>query len=308
MRIAILGATSEIGKNLVASFAVHGDADLVLYARRPEAVAAWLATVGLSGRYLVSGFDAFDAKQQFDAIINFVGVGNPAQAVAMGASIFDVTLAFDELALQYVRRHPECKYLFLSSGAVYGGDFSTPVDENSRSVIEINQLRPQDWYGAAKLHAECRHRSLPQLPIVDLRVFSYFSHTQDVSARFLMTDAIRAIRSGDTLVTSDANIVRDYLGARDFHQLVSLVLAAKPVNEVVDCHSLEPVDKLTLLASLAGQFGLKHEVRAAAVGVNATGAKMNYFSKNRRSEVFGYSPSMTSLSTILEETRLMICA
>ena len=37
----------------------------------------------------------------------------------MGASIFDVTLKYDEMALDYVRQHPDCRYIFLSSGAAY---------------------------------------------------------------------------------------------------------------------------------------------------------------------------------------------
>src|ERR1700722_1086401 len=123
MRIAIFGATSQIGKDLVSSFVAHGTDELVLFARRPEAVKEWLVGWGASDKCAAPDFAEFSHDQRFDALINFVGVGNPAQAVAMGASIFDVTLKFDELALEYVRRHPDCRYLFLSSGAAYGAQF-----------------------------------------------------------------------------------------------------------------------------------------------------------------------------------------
>ena len=59
MRIAILGATSQIAKDLVLSFASHSNYDLVLYARRPEAVRQWMADVGLDGRYPIADFAAF---------------------------------------------------------------------------------------------------------------------------------------------------------------------------------------------------------------------------------------------------------
>ena len=137
-----------------------------------------------------SGF----ANHEFDAIINFVGVGNPAQAIAMGNSIFDITLRFDEMVLDYLQTHPNCRYLFLSSGAAYGSSFNEPVNRDAPAIVAINNLVPQDWYGVAKLHAECRHRSYPELPIIDIRVFNYFSRTQDISARFLITDILRAIR------------------------------------------------------------------------------------------------------------------
>ena len=301
-RIAILGATSQIAKDLVLSISRQSSLDLVLFARRPEIVSQWLAKVGLSGRYNnVADFGAFSADEHFDAILNFVGVGDPAQAAAMGTSIFDITLEYDTMALDYLRQHPECRYLFLSSGAAYGSSFDEPVDENSKAVIAINNFQPQDWYAVAKLHAECRHRSLLHLPIVDIRVFNYFSHTQDISSRFFITDILRAIQFGEVLLTSSDNIVRDYIGPDDFYQLVSLILAAQPSNNVVDCYTKAPVDKMTLLSNMKECFGLVYEVRDAPVGVNATGVKMNYFSKNRRAETFGYLPSKKSLDSILEE-------
>lgn len=306
MRIAILGATSQIAKDLVLSFAKHARHELRLFARRPEAVAEWLCGVGLSAKYPVAAFEDFGANDLFDAILNFVGVGNPAQAVAMGSSIFDVTLKYDEMALNYLSCHPGCRYVFLSSGAAYGSNFEQPVDGNSQATISINQLQQQDWYAVAKLHAECHHRALPHLPIVDVRVFNYFSHTQDMSARFFITDVLRAIQSGETLITSPDNIVRDYIGPEDFYQLVAQILAAPATNEVVDCYTQAPVDKITLLASMKERFGLRYEMSNAPAGVNATGAKMNYFSNNRRAEVFGYVPPRDSLQTILDEAFLAL--
>lgn len=305
MRIAILGATSQIAKDLVLSFSTQSNHELVLFARRPEVVKQWLATAGLFDRYAIADFDAFSVAEHFDALLNFVGVGNPAQAATMGASIFDVTLRYDEMALDYVRQHPECRYIFLSSGAAYGSSFDQPVDENTKAVITINNLQPQDWYAVAKLHAECRHRSLAQLPIVDIRVFNYFSRTQDISAKFFITDILRSIRTNETLITSSENIVRDYIGPADFYQLVSLLMAAPDMNEVVDCYTAAPVDKMTLLEVMKGRFGLRYEMRHAPAGLNATGAKRNYFSTNRRAETVGYLPKTTSLGTILNELSLL---
>ncbi|TCS35118.1 nucleoside-diphosphate-sugar epimerase [Paucimonas lemoignei] len=307
MRIAILGATSQIAKDLILSFAAQKSSDeLVLFARRPDAVAAWLARTGLSGRYAIADFGTFGMETSFDALLNFVGVGNPAQAAAMGTAIFDITLQYDEMALHYQRRYPDCRYIFLSSGAAYGGNFEQPADENTRANIPINDLQPQDWYAAAKLHAECRHRSLAQFPIVDLRVFNYFSRTQDLSARFFITDLIRSICSGEKMITSPDNIMRDYLGPDDFSQLVSRVLAAPPANAALDCYTLAPTDKMSLLRAMQAQFGLAFEVRDGPAGVNATGMKMHYFSTNRKAAAFGYQPSRSSLDSVMDEARIVL--
>lgn len=306
MRIAILGATSQIAKDLVLSFRAQSSHELVLYARRPEVVSQWLASVGLVGRYAVADFAAFSADAHFDAILNFVGVGDPAQAAAMGASIFVVTLKYDEMALDYVRQHPDCRYIFLSSGAAYGESFDAPVDENTKTVIAINNLQPQDWYAVAKLHAKCRHRSLPHLAIIDIRVFNYFSHTQDISARFLITDILRAIRDKTVLQTSPDHIVRDFLHPLDFANLVNALLSAPASNAAVDCYSRAPIDKPSLLMAMKDEFGLRYEITEASASVNATGSKPHYYSLNMRAADFGYQPSLTSLEGIkLEMGKIM---
>lgn len=306
MRLAVFGATSQIAKDLVRSFAAQSSYELVLYARRPEVVSQWLASVGLSERYTVADFAAFSIDEHFEAILNFVGAGNPVQAAAMGASIFDVTLKYDEMALDYVRQHPACRYIFLSSGAAYGLSFDEPVDANTKAVIAINNLQPQDWYAVAKLHAECRHRALARLSIIDIRVFNYFSHTQDMSARFLITDILRAIRDKTVLKTSGDYIVRDFIHPLDFCNLVNAILAAPAANAVVDAYSKAPIDKPTLLAAMQEKFGLQHETVQTGAGFNATGGKPHYYSLNTRAAEFGYLPTLTSLQGVLEEASAIL--
>jgi len=300
MNIAILGATSQIARDLIVSFSAEAGQHLHLFARRPDDVVKWLASVGLAGRYAVDNFSVF-AGQEFDAVINFVGVGNPAQAVAMGNSIFDVTLRFDEMVLDYLKTHPACRYLFLSSGAAYGSSFNEPANRDTVATVAINNLAPHEWYGVAKLYAECRHRAHPELPIIDIRVFNYFSRTQDIEARFLIMDILRAIRDKTVLKTSPDYIVRDFLHPSDFYGLVSALLAAPPANAAVDCYSRAPIDKPTLLATMQEKFGLQYEITGAAVGVNATGSKPHYYSLNTRAADFGYQPAWTSLEGVLQE-------
>lgn len=300
MRIAVLGATSQIAMDLITSISGRGDMNLHLFARRPNDVKKWLGDVGILGLYPVDGYADFGA-QDFDAIINFVGAGNPAQISAMGASIFDVTFQYDELALDYLRKRPECRYIFLSSGAAYGSNFERPVDSSSKAEVAINSFGPRDWYALAKLYAECRHRSLSDYSIVDVRVFNYFSHTQDITARFLITDILRSIQNNSVLTTSSDVITRDFIHPSDFYQMITGILFSAPANAVVDCYSLSPVDKSSILDAMEKNFGLRYEVIASSAGVNATGGKPHYYSLNRIAKNFGYQPQLTSLDGILIE-------
>ncbi len=305
MKIAILGATSQIARDLIVSFSKTPEIQAHLFARRTDEVANWLAGNALAGRYPVDGFAEF-GKHDYDAVINFVGAGDPARLGAMGNSIFDVTLRFDEMVLEYLRTHPACRYLFLSSGAAYGSSFREPARRETPAMVAINELAPNEWYGVAKLHAECRHRAHPEFAIFDIRVFNYFSHTQDIAARFLITDILRAIREKTVLKTSPDYIVRDFLHPSDFHGLVSALLSAPAANTAVDCYSRAPISKPELLAAMQEQFGLQYEIVTAPASVNATGSKPHYYSLNTHAADFGYQPTLTSLEGVLQESRRVL--
>lgn len=307
-RIAILGASSRIAGDLILWLARQPGTALHLYVRRPQQMLDWLHQNGIAGQAQVGSYPHFGEGGEYFAVINFVGVGDPARALSMGAEILDLTHRFDSLALEYVQRHPRCRYLFTSSGAAYGSRFESPVDEDSQAAFAINALGSDAWYGMAKAHAECRHRAHPGLQIMDIRIFNYISQTQDLSARFLVTDAIRAIRDRSVLQTSAARTMRDYLHASDFCALVDAVLAAPPTNDVIDCYSKAPIEKTELLQALQAAFGLRYTVSPEQAGVNATGHKPCYYSLNRRASRFGYAPALSSLDGVLDATAALLDA
>jgi nucleoside-diphosphate-sugar epimerase len=307
MRIAILGATSHIAKDLIKQFFAEDCHELVLFARRAQAVTDWLCESGIEHGYAVCDFSSFNIDLHFDALINFVGVGNPAQTSAMGASIFDITLQYDQMALDYLEEHNDCRYIFFSSGAVYGGNFDEPVTEYSNALLPVNHFGAEHWYAAAKLYAECRHRAHTNKTITDIRVFNYFSYSVDLNAQFLITDILRSTRMREIFRTSASNITRDYAGPHEIYQLVNRILHASNVNCAVDCYTNAPVDKLTLLEAMSSAFGLRYELVPQATGMTATGNKTHYYSLNRRaSEAFGYLPLQTSQEVVLAQAKLIL--
>lgn len=302
-RVAILGASSQIARDLIRSFARRGRTEALLYVRDVAAMRRWLADNFI--HYPVAPYEEY-GREPHEAVLNFVGVGDPQRAAQMGGAIFGVTQQFDDLALEQLQRHPERRYIFLSSGAAYGSTFLQPAGPDTHASIAINALTPQEYYSVAKLHAECKHRAHQQLAITDLRVFNYFSHSQDLNARFFITDVLRAVRDGTVLQTAPGTMVRDYLHPEDFHQLVDCVLRAPPANRALDCYSAAPVDKLALLAAMEQRHGLRYAVSGETVAVNATGAKPHYYSLNRQAAELGYQPAYTSLDGILAESAIIL--
>jgi len=235
-------------------------------------------------------------------VLNCVGFGNPAMLGDSEADVFALTEEFDGLTFRYLAAHSESRLISFSSGAAYGGTFEEPAGESSWAKYAANCLGPGALYGLTKLASEARHRSTPDYPIVDLRLFGLFSRHIDPSARYLMNSVVSAIVEGTTLVTSSEDIVRDYVDPSDLARLVTAIIGAEPMNEVFDVYSVEPVRKFALLDIFAQRYGLTFIVEPETVVRSATGSKLNYYSTNRRASVVGYTPRFTSIEALLRET------
>jgi len=306
MNIAILGATSQIAKDLISSFSDE-DRNKVLYlfTRQPDKLKIWMHEKNINKKYLAIDYGSFN-ERKYDAIINFVGIGDPKIAIDMGPLIFDITLEYDQIALDYLKFNPHCKYIFLSSGAVYGDVFNEPANEKTRASIAINELQSSNWYLIAKLHAEARHRALNDFFIVDIRVFNYFSCAMNMEARFLITDIVRSIYEKNLLQISKDNVVRDDLGASDFSQLISLILESSLLNTSIDCYSKAPIDKKTILEVMQQHFNLRYEFCDRYQEINATGKKIHYYSLNHKAKSLGYDPKNTSLELLISQAKVML--
>lgn len=193
---------------------------------------------------------------------------------------------------------PGTRYIFLSSGAAYGPAFVEPAGRDTLARYPINDLKPSDFYSIAKLHAECRHRALPDAGIIDIRIFNYFSRTADIAARSLTTDIVRAIHRDEVLQVGSTPMSRDFLTPPDFAHLIDCALGAPPANLVLDAYSRAPVEKFALLKRMSDEFGLRYDIVPAPPIVQATGAKPEYYSTDRRAAELGYLPAHSSIDGV----------
>ena len=306
MRVAILGATSEIAKDVINLLGKHSQYELSLFSRHPELVSQWASSLHLPTQPQSLALDEFTYARHFDAIVNFIGAGNPQRIQQIGDEILHVTQHYDDMVMNYLEYFPQCRYVFLSSGSIFGPDFSLPVDIHSHANLQDNTLLPSNWYSKAKLAAECKHRLHNHLSIVDVRVFNYFSRSQNLSSSYLMTDIARAIQNGEILKTNATNIVRDYIHPSDFSHLLIAIFNSTPMNTALDCYSQSPIDKFSLLNALSEQFNLRFEIAKAGIDENPTGNKSNYYSLNKAAASLSYVPQYSSLSGILTEMQALM--
>ena len=306
MRVAILGATSEIAKDLINSLRIQKKYSLSLFSRRPAELEAWLRATNPLNIPASHNLTEFPNSIKFDAILNFIGAGNPQRISELGKSIFELTQTYDQLVLNYLKFHPHCRYIFISSGSIFGSNFDKPID-SSTILPELSAVSTSNqWYQYAKLAAEATHRKLSGIPITDLRIFNYFSHTQSIASQFLMANIAKALVNQSVLEVSPEPIIRDFLHPDDFCNLVTTILEAPPANQTVDCYSKGPISKHQLLESLQTKFGLKFKFDDAQLTANPTGVKTHYYSKNKFAQKLGYEPKYSSLEGVTLELQILL--
>ncbi|MBN2831060.1 MAG: NAD-dependent epimerase/dehydratase family protein [Candidatus Omnitrophica bacterium] len=290
IKIAILGATSQIAKGLIFNFAQDNSVKLYLFARSPGKVRVFIRANALPPAKVVSPFRDFK-KGRYDLVINCVGIGSPLKLKEQGKQIFSLTEDFDNLVLGYLKNNPWARYINFSSGAVY------------RLSAD---LKPQDYYGIAKLHQEAKHRALDKFHIVDLRVFSYFSRFAELDSGYFLTDLLKSIKEKRKFFVNPGNFIRDYINPDDLFNLIVCIIKAKPFNGALDAYSLSSVSKFKLLKYFSKNRSLRYVIKRKGQVVSPTGEKGLYYPKSKSASKLGYRPKFTSLQTVIKESKYLL--
>jgi nucleoside-diphosphate-sugar epimerase len=301
MKVAIFGSTSNIAFDVIKHFS-NKNIEMDLYARSINTAIEKISKIdGIKANYL--HYSAFNAKEVYDVIINFIGLGCPKKIKKATNDLVSVSNFYDNMILDYLTAHSKCKYIFISSGAVYGEDFMEPIPENGKTTSDDLASRELSSYTLSKITCEKKHRNYPNLAIVDLRVFSYFNSGYDINSQLFMSQICNAIRDKEVLIVSADKMVRDYIHPIDFCSLIDIIITSPPINLVIDCHSNEPIEKITLLESMKKKFGLKYIVRDQAPNQSIFTSKTNYYSLLSNAKKIGYKPNYSSLEALIHECK-----
>lgn len=304
MRIAIIGATSRIASDFIKIAINELDLEIDLYSRK--SLRYKYKNTKLKNK-IYSYKDFINTKIKYNAILNFIGLGNPKSIQLAGSKIIEINNQFDDLVINYLKKNPKCCYVYISSGAVHGTLFENPINDNAKSIFPVNQLENENWYGIAKFISEIKHRMMKDLFIVDIRIYNYFSSSYDINDRFLITDIIRSINNRVTLRVSNENIKRDFIGPNEIFQLISKIIKSKKQNVAIDCYSRSPVNKFNILNEFKKKFNLEYSIENNNNIVESTGKKLNYYSISKKAnKIFGYKPKNTSIEILVNEYKKRI--
>lgn len=296
--IAILGATSHIAKNLIARFDAGNE--LVLFGRCKMSLLDFIDSVKPASCCFVKEYYEF-FKGHYDVVINCVGVANPKVQKEKPYEIFLATERFDNMVLDYLYENPKTQYINISSGAVFGSIFETPVEQFSSCTFYPNSFGCSDYYSIAKLNSEIKHRAMKGFLIVDLRIFGFFSKYIDRNSGFLLAEILNALLNNTVFKTSRLDIVRDYIAPDDLFSLIKLVIENQVDNIAFDVVSACPAKKTEILEMVNSKYGLMTEYVDILTN-NVSGQKSEYYSLNKVvQEELGFKPMLTSLQGIEHE-------
>ena len=301
--IAILGSTGHIGKNLVSFLLNDSNFKLFLFSRDAKKFES-LKKIIPDSSLSFNSYEDFE-KNEYNTIINCIGIGNPIDFTNIQSSILDITEFYDNKIINYVKKFPMTCYINLSSGAVFGQEFNTPVNDSSFSKLDINKSNQGYLYTVSKIYSEAKHRSLSDLNIMDLRIFGFFSRFIDLNGGFFMSELIKAIKNNSKFITDEIDMMRDYVSPSDFYALIKNCILNKN-NDAYDVYSKEPISKFKILQEFSSKFDLRFTIKGKIDSISPTGFKQKYYSLSRKAAKIDYFPKLSSLETILNESSFIL--
>lgn len=308
-KIAILGSNSHIAKGLINNFLKESENKLHLYTTSPDKLNIFLKTLGtpnIQNCFIHNRYSDF-SNFFYDSIINCVGVGTQSKLQGNYSKYFTVTEEYDNLCIKYLFDvSSNSLYICFSSGAVYGGEFSEPVNENTLNSIPVNNVAPEMYYSIAKLNSEAKHRVFSKLNIIDLRIFSYFSRFADLNDNYFINEIINSIIQGKPLITGGSNIIRDYIHPDDLFSAVLAGINFEKINGAFDITSKKPAEKKEILDFFSSKYNLECKIIPLLNFDSTTGNKNNYFSTYNNAVQIGYKPKFTSIETIKQESKIIL--
>jgi UDP-glucose 4-epimerase len=197
----------------------------------------------------------------------------------------NVALTFETLSALRANS-PECKFLLLSSAAVYGTPKSLPVSES-------HDPSPLSPYGFHKLQCEqlcAEYSQVYGLPTAVVRIFSAYG--PGLRRQVVWDICQKAIVGGSVRLQGTGRESRDFIHARDIARALNLIATAAPMRgEVYNLGSGRETAIAELSDEVIRTLGGTHSI--SFDGVVPPGTPINWKADISRLGALGFVPSVT---------------
>lgn len=168
-------------------------------------------------------FNEIFSIRQYDVCINCSGAASVPWSMTHPLQDFELnTLNVFKILDSIARHQPQCKFLNLSSAAVYGNPESLPIKENSA----IKPLSPYGWH---KYYAELICKEFAEgknIPTCSLRVFSAYG--EGLKKQLFWDLYQKSKKESKVQLFGTGNESRDFIYIGDLVRLIELVITIAP--------------------------------------------------------------------------------
>lgn len=293
MNVIIIGSKGFIGNNLFNYFQIKGynvsGADVMVDYADTEHY------------FLIdaSNSDYNDVFQhsKFDVCVNCSGAASVPESLMNPIRDYYLNTTNVFRILEAIRKHqPKCRFVNLSSAAVYGNPQVLPVNE----LLEPNPLSP---YGFHKLQAEqiCKeYWGFFGIPTCSLRIFSVYGPGLK---KQIFWDLFRKAKSGIPFsLYGTGNESRDFIYILDLVKAIELVI--KFSNFEADIVNVANGKEIKIEDAVSTFFSFfKPEIKYSFSGEIRKGDPVNWRADISKLINYGYHPSVdiiTGLSSYYE--------
>jgi UDP-glucose 4-epimerase len=203
-----------------------------------------------------------------------------------GADFYGNTVATFEV-LNALRLHaPTCRFIFLSSAAVYGNPIALPI-------TETQPLAPVSPYGFHKLQSEqlcVEYAQIYGLPTASVRIFSAYG--PGLRRQVIWDICQKVMSQGSLKLQGTGQESRDFIHALDIAQALAIVASQAPM--VGEAYNLSTGQEMSIamIASLV-LSALEVDLEPEFDGVVPPGSPLNWRADISKLKSLGFEPTIT---------------
>ena len=251
--VIVLGAAGFVGRHTARALAIEGCRVLGLgHGRWAESEwRQWGLDNWLAADIGVESLDQIAAHAQPSCIIHCGGSGAVSFSYANPLRDFERATQSTIQVLEWIRlRAPQaCRFVLVSSAAVYGDQGDTDPTENAVRA-------PISPYGVHKLVAETICESYSRFFDVSSSIVRLFSVYGEGLRKQLLWDALNKFRTGQRQFFGTGNELRDWVHVQDAAHLLALAGLAPQSSFEVYNGGFEHASTRHVLSQLATAYGL----------------------------------------------------
>ncbi len=280
MKILIIGSKGFIGQHVVKYFSLQHK--------------IWQCDVVTD--YTTLNYSVLDAtnanyeelfkEQSFDACINCSGAASVPESIENPQRDFNLNVVNVFKQLDAIRKfNSDCKYINLSSAAVYGNPNYLPIDES-------HPIHPISPYGHHKVMAEkiCEEfYKLYQLKTCSLRIFSAFG--AGLQKQLFWDLNMKAKEKTEIELFGTGDESRDFIHVDDVIRAVEIVLHNSEFNaDIINVAQGVEVPIKEAVSSFYSLFD--QQIKYNFSGEERKGDPVNWVANIDRLKKMGYEPSV----------------